>query len=50
LAFAELRGLPIENISACLYYVTDDEIVTPEHMLGRDEILELWAAVAVAKP
>lgn len=50
LAFAELRGLPIENISACLYYVTDDQTVTPDHLLGREEILELWAAVAEAKP
>jgi len=48
LAFSELMGLPIENVSACLYYVTDDRTVTPKHMLNRDEILELWSKVAEA--
>lgn len=45
LAFAALRNVPLENVSACLYYVTDDITVVPPHMLSREEILELWGRV-----
>jgi DNA helicase-2/ATP-dependent DNA helicase PcrA len=45
LAFATLKNVPLENVSACLYYVTDDKTVVPAHMLNREEILDLWDKV-----
>ena len=45
LAFATLKNVPLENVSACLYYVTDDKTVVPPHMLNREEILDLWGKV-----
>jgi DNA helicase-2/ATP-dependent DNA helicase PcrA len=44
-AFATLKGIPLEQVSASLYYVTTNEVVTPEPLLNRDQLLERWAKV-----
>jgi DNA helicase-2/ATP-dependent DNA helicase PcrA len=44
-AFATLKGIPLEKVSASLYYVTTNEVVTPEPLLDRDQLLERWAKV-----
>ena len=44
-AFATLKQVPLERVSASLYYVTTNEVVTPEPLLDRDQLLERWAKV-----
>jgi DNA helicase-2/ATP-dependent DNA helicase PcrA len=44
-AFATLKQIPLEQVSASLYYVTTNEVVTPEPLLDRDQLLERWANV-----
>ncbi|KAA1421025.1 ATP-dependent helicase [Nocardioides humilatus] len=38
LAWAELTGVPLEQVRAAFYYVRSDELVEPEGLLGREEI------------
>lgn len=44
-AFATLKGLPLEKVSASLYYVTTNEVVTPDPLLSDTQLLERWAKV-----
>ncbi|MEO6512001.1 MAG: ATP-dependent DNA helicase, partial [Nocardioides sp.] len=38
LAWAELTGVPVEQVRAAFYFVRSGRIVEPESLLGRDEI------------
>ncbi|MPZ94110.1 MAG: AAA family ATPase, partial [Propionibacteriales bacterium] len=41
LAWAELTGVPVEQVSGSFYYVRSGELVTPADLLGRKEIERL---------
>ena len=41
LAWAELRGVPVERVRAAFYYVRTGELVEPEGLPGRAEIEKL---------
>lgn len=45
LAYAEYNKLPLEKVKASFYFVGDDVILTPELMLGKEQILEAWQEV-----
>ncbi|MCU1514438.1 MAG: ATP-dependent helicase, partial [Microbacteriaceae bacterium] len=45
-AFAEWRGIDPSLIDAVFYYVSDDAIIRPERLYDREELAELWRAVA----
>ena len=45
LAFATLKQIPPEQVTACLYYVTDNEVVTPDPLLSKEELLARWKRV-----
>lgn len=42
LAFAAWKGIDPDAIDAVFYYVTDDRVVRPERILGKEELLALW--------
>ena len=42
LAYAEFNKMPIEKVKASFFFVGDNEIVSPELILGKAEILEAW--------
>lgn len=44
-AYAEYNKLPIEKVKASFFFVGDNEILTPDLILGKDQILEAWAEV-----
>ena len=48
LAFAEWKGIDPDQIDAVFYYVTDDTIIRPDHIYGRDELVERWRAVTAS--
>ena len=41
LAWAELRGVPVEQVRAAFYYVRSGELVEPGDLPGRDEVERL---------
>ncbi|WP_245993519.1 ATP-dependent DNA helicase [Nocardioides immobilis] len=41
LAWAELRGVPVEQVRAAFYYVRSGELVVPDGLPGRDEVERL---------
>jgi DNA helicase-2/ATP-dependent DNA helicase PcrA len=45
LAFATLKQIPLESVDACLYFVSENQVVTPPTLLNRQQLLERWAAV-----
>jgi DNA helicase-2/ATP-dependent DNA helicase PcrA len=45
LAYSEYSGLPIEKVQASFFFVGDGVELTPEAILGRDEILSEWNRV-----
>lgn len=45
LAFATLKQIPLESVEACLYFVSENQVVTPSALLNRQKLLERWAAV-----
>jgi DNA helicase-2/ATP-dependent DNA helicase PcrA len=48
-AFADWMGIEAQTIDAVFYYVSDDEIIRPDRIYTRDELVELWRAVVVAR-
>jgi len=44
LAYSRWSGVPMENIDAVFYYVTDDVVIRPDHIYDADELLERWRA------
>jgi DNA helicase-2/ATP-dependent DNA helicase PcrA len=44
LAYSRWSGVPIENIDAVFYYVTDDVVIRPDHLDSADELLARWQA------
>nr|WP_245413054.1 ATP-dependent DNA helicase [Arthrobacter celericrescens] len=49
LAWARLKGVPLESVSAAFYYVPDDAVVRP-HDLGSEAELEAVIAGALSRP
>lgn len=45
LAYSEYTGMPIEKVQASFFFVGESFELTPELILGRDEILEEWHSV-----
>jgi DNA helicase-2/ATP-dependent DNA helicase PcrA len=45
LAYAEFNKMPIEKVKASFFFVGDNEIVSPELILGKAQILEAWSEV-----
>ncbi|WP_297081766.1 ATP-dependent DNA helicase [uncultured Demequina sp.] len=41
LAWSEWKGIALDQVDAAFYYVAADATVRPEHLLGRDEIVDL---------
>ena len=41
LAWSEWKGMALDQVDAAFYYVAADVTVRPEHLLGRDQIVEL---------
>jgi DNA helicase-2/ATP-dependent DNA helicase PcrA len=48
LAWAELRGVPLEQVRAAFYYVRDGELQTYGDLPGREQLERLLAARAPA--
>jgi DNA helicase-2/ATP-dependent DNA helicase PcrA len=48
LAWARLKGVPLEDVRAAFYYVTDNQVVRP-HDLGSAEQLEAIVAAALGR-
>jgi DNA helicase-2/ATP-dependent DNA helicase PcrA len=48
-AFADWMEIEAQTIDAVFYYVSDDEIIRPDRIYSRDELVDLWRAVAVAR-
>ena len=44
LAYSQWSGVPMENIDAVFYYVTDDVVIRPEHIYDANELLARWRA------
>ncbi|MFF2245241.1 ATP-dependent helicase [Arthrobacter sp. NPDC058130] len=49
LAWARLKGVPLEDVRAAFYYVADNQVVRP-HDLGSAEKLEEIVAAALGRP
>ncbi len=49
LAWARLKGVPLEDVRAAFYYVADNQVVRP-HDLGSAETLEAIVAAALGRP
>jgi len=49
LAWARLKGVPLDSVSAAFYYVPDDAVVRP-HDLGSEAELEAIIAEALSRP
>ena len=49
LAYASWRGIDPELIDAVFYFVATDDIVRPERIFSKDELLERWRAVAAPR-
>ena len=45
LAYSEFTGMPIEKVQASFFFVGEGEELTPEVILGREEILSEWKKV-----
>jgi DNA helicase-2/ATP-dependent DNA helicase PcrA len=43
-AYAELRGVPLEQVDAAFVYVRDGAVVRPEHLLTRAQLESLLLA------
>jgi DNA helicase-2/ATP-dependent DNA helicase PcrA len=48
LAWAELAGVPVENVRAAFYYVRNDVTVRPSDLIDADGLVALVASVPVA--
>lgn len=44
-AFAALKGLPLEQVSACLYYVEENRVIRRSNLDNQQQLLERWARV-----
>jgi DNA helicase-2/ATP-dependent DNA helicase PcrA len=49
LAWSRLKGVPLEDVRAAFYYVSDNQVVRP-HDLGSAERLEEIVAAALGQP
>ena len=47
LAYAKLKNIPIENISAAFHYVIDNQTVRPADILGERELIELVSKIPI---
>jgi len=47
-AFAEWKGIDPELIDAVFFYVADDEVIRPERIYDRDELVALWRGVTAS--
>jgi DNA helicase-2/ATP-dependent DNA helicase PcrA len=45
IAFATLMNLPLESVSACFYYVAENKVITPAHLLTVEELRQRWSEV-----
>jgi DNA helicase-2/ATP-dependent DNA helicase PcrA len=45
LAYSRFKGLPIERIGACFYFVAEDLELVPKSIADENELMELWAQV-----
>lgn len=45
IAFATLMNLPLESVSACFYYVGENKVITPTHLLTVEELRQRWSEV-----
>lgn len=45
IAFATLMNLPLESVSACFYYVGENKVITPAHLLTVEELRQRWSEV-----
>jgi DNA helicase-2/ATP-dependent DNA helicase PcrA len=45
-AFAEWKGIDPELIDAVFYYVSENRVIRPERIYGRDELVALWRGIA----
>lgn len=45
-AFAEWKGIDPNLIDAVFYYVADDQIIRPERIYDRDELVALWRTIS----
>lgn len=42
LAFAEYYRIPLEEVSACFYYVAEDSVLSPDTLPSRNDLEGLW--------
>jgi DNA helicase-2/ATP-dependent DNA helicase PcrA len=49
LAFAQLRGLPLDRVGAAFHYVRDDVTLRPADLLDEDQLSALVASVPLAE-
>ena len=47
LAYAKLKNLPIEKISAAFHYVLDDQTVRPADILDENELIKLVTQIPI---
>jgi len=47
LAYAKLKSIPIENVSAAFHYVADNETVRVADIMSENELVDLIAKVPI---
>jgi DNA helicase-2/ATP-dependent DNA helicase PcrA len=47
LAYAKLKNLPIEKISAAFHYVLDDQTVRPADILDENDLIKLVTQIPI---
>jgi DNA helicase-2/ATP-dependent DNA helicase PcrA len=47
LAYAKLKSIPVENISAAFHYVVDSQTIRPSDILNEDQLKELIGKVPI---
>jgi DNA helicase-2/ATP-dependent DNA helicase PcrA len=46
-AYSELRGIPIENIDVCFYFVAEDLELKPDVVPDPDQLMKMWEQLFV---
>jgi DNA helicase-2/ATP-dependent DNA helicase PcrA len=46
-AYSELRGIPIENIDVCFYFVAEDLELKPDVIPDPDQLMKMWEQLFV---
>ena len=49
-AYAQLKGIPEENIDAVFYFVQDDVVIRPERIYSESELEERWSSATGSMP